>query len=145
MDTIKQFSVFVENQQGKLAELTRLIADAGIDLRSLSLADTRDFGILRLIVNQPEAAEKLLNENGWTFKVTDVVGVKVPDQPGGVAAVLEALNEAGVNVEYMYAFVNPTPGIAITVLRVDHDKKCIETLKKCGIEILTPAEAYALR
>ena len=108
MNTIKQFSIFVENKQGKMAELTRMIADAGIDLRTLSLADTRDFGILRIIVNKPDDAETLLNQNGWAFKSTPVIGIKVPDVPGGVAAVLEALNEANVNVEYMYAFVNRT-------------------------------------
>ena len=142
MDTIKQFSVFVENKQGRLAELTRLIADAGIDLRTLSLADTRDFGILRLIVNQPEKAEQLLKENGWTYQCNSVLGVKVPDVPGGVASVLEALNEANVNVEYMYAFVNRTPGRADTIIRVDDDAAAREALTKHGIETLTSAEAY---
>ena len=97
MDTIKQISIFVENQPGKLAELTRLIADAGIDLRTLSLADTRDFGILRVIVNKPDETEKLLKENEWTYKTAEVIGVKVPDRPGGVAEVLEAINEANVD------------------------------------------------
>ena len=119
MDTIKQFSIFVENRQGKMAELTRLLADADIDLRTLSLADTRDFGILRIIVNKPDAAEALLRQNGWTFQVTPVIGVKVPDVPGGVATVLELLDAANINVEYMYAFVNRKPGEADTIFRVD--------------------------
>ena len=142
MDTIKQFSVFVENKQGKMAELTRLLADAGIDLRTLSLADTRDFGILRIIVNQPEKAEALLLENGWTFKVTSVIGIKVPDCPGGVATVLEALNDANVNVEYMYAFVNRTPGRADTVVCVDDEQAALSALRSKNIEILTAEEAY---
>lgn len=142
MDTIKQISIFVENQCGKLAELTRLIADAGIDLRTLSLADTRDFGILRIIVDQPDAAEKLLNEHGWTYKVAEVIGVKLPDRPGGVAEVLEAITEANVNVEYMYAFVNRIPGRADTVFRVDDIETTLSALRSKGIEILTADEAY---
>ncbi|HAG12762.1 MAG TPA: amino acid-binding protein [Ruminococcus sp.] len=142
MNTIQQFSVFVENKQGKMAELTRLIADAGIDLRTLSLADTRDFGILRIIVNKPEETDRLLRENGWTFKATPVIGVKVPDCPGGVARVLEALNAANVNVEYMYAFVNRTPGRADTICCVDDADAAMAALEKCGIEILTSEEAY---
>lgn len=142
METIKQFSVFVENKQGKMAELTRLIADAGIDLRTLSLADTRDFGILRIIVNQPDKTAALLDEHGWAYKQTPVIGVKVPDRPGGVAEVLEALNEAGVNVEYMYAFVNRTPGRADTIIRVDDSKAAFAAFAAKGIETLTAAEAY---
>lgn len=142
MDTIKQISVFVENQPGKLAELTRLIADAGIDLRTLSLADTRDFGILRIIVNKPDETEKLLTENNWTYKTAPVIGVKVPDRPGGVAEVLEAINDAKVNVEYMYAFVNRIPGRADTVFRVDDIETTLKALTARGIEILSPEEAY---
>ena len=142
MDTIKQFSIFVENQQGKMAELTRLIADAGIDLRTLSLADTRDFGILRIIVDMPDAAEALLQENGWTFQVTPVIGVKIPDVPGGVATVLERLDAANINVEYMYAFVNRRAGEADTVFRVDDNDAALAALKADGIAILTAEEAY---
>ena len=142
MDTIKQISICVENQPGKLAELTRLLADANIDLRTLSLADTRDFGILRVIVNKPDETEKLLKENDWTYKTADVIGVKLPDRPGGVAEVLEVINEANVNVEYMYAFVNRIPGRADTVFRVDDIETTIKALRSKGIEILTPEEAY---
>ena len=120
MDTIKQISIFVENQPGKLAELTRLLADADIDLRTLSLADTRDFGILRVIVNKPDETEQLLKAN----------------------EVLEVINEANVNVEYMYAFVNRIPGRADTVFRVDDIETTIKALRSKGIEILTPEEAY---
>lgn len=142
MDTIKQFSIFVENRQGKMAELTRLLADADIDLRTLSLADTRDFGILRIIVNKPDAAEALLRENGWTFQVTPVIGVKVPDVPGGVATVLELLDAANINVEYMYAFVNRKPGEADTIFRVDDAEAALAALRDGQIEVLTAEEAY---
>ena len=142
MDTIKQISILVENPPGTLAELTRLLADADIDLRTLSLADTRDFGILRVIVNKPDETEKLLKANEWTYKIADVIGVKLPDRPGGVAEVLEAINEAGVNVEYMYAFVNRIPGRADTVFRVDDIETTLKALTAKGIEILTPEEAY---
>ena len=142
MDTIKQISIFVENQPGKLAELTRLLADADIDLRTLSLADTRDFGILRVIVNKPDETEQLLKANEWTYKIADVIGVKLPDRPGGVAEVLEVINEANVNVEYMYAFVNRIPGRADTVFRVDDIETTVNALRSKGIEILTPEEAY---
>ena len=142
MDTIKQISIFVENQPGKLAELTRLLADADIDLRTLSLADTRDFGILRVIVNKPDETEQLLKADEWTYKIADVIGVKLPDRPGGVAEVLEVINEANVNVEYMYAFVNRIPGRADTVFRVDDIETTVNALRSKGIEILTPEEAY---
>ena len=142
MNTIKQFSIFVENKQGKMAELTRLIANAGIDLRTLSLADTRDFGILRIIVNKPDEAETLLTENGWAFKKTNVIGIKVPDVPGGVAKVLEALSAADVNVEYMYAFVNRKPGRADTIICADNEQAALDALAANGIEILTAEEAY---
>ncbi len=144
MNTIQQISVFVENETGKLAELTKLIGDAGIDLSALSLADTRDFGILRIIVNKPEETCTLLRENGWTFKVTPVIGVKVPDVPGGVAGILAALRDANVNVEYMYAFVNRTPGEADTIFRVDDEDAAFAALNGAGIEILKPEEAYGL-
>jgi len=142
MNCIQQISVFVENETGRLAELTRLIAGAGIDLRSLSLADTRDFGILRIIVNKPEETCTLLEQNGWTYKITPVIGVKVPDRPGGVAEILTALSNAGVNVEYMYAFVNRTPGEADTIFRVDNADAALAALTSNDIAILSAEEAY---
>ena len=142
MNSIHQISIFVENETGKLAELTKLIGDAGIDLSALSLADTRDFGILRIIVNKPDETCTLLQENGWTFKITPVIGVKVPDRPGGVAEILTALSNAGVNVEYMYAFVNRTPGEADTIFRVDNADAALAALTSNDIAILSAEEAY---
>ena len=144
MNTIKQFSIFVENKQGKMAELTRMIADAGIDLRTLSLADTRDFGILRIIVNKPDDAEALLNQNGWAFKSTPVIGIKVPDVPGGVAAVLEALNEANVNVEYMYAFVGGKQENAYMVFRVTDEEQAGSVLREAGVRLVEQEEIVHL-
>lgn len=144
MNTIKQYSVFLENKQGKLAELTHEIAAAGIDLRTMTLADTRDYGILRIIVNYPAAVETLLAEQSWTYQCTEVIGVKLPDTPGGVASVLAALHEANVNVEYMYAFVNRTPGRADTIIRVDDNAAALAALAAHGIDTLTPEEAYGV-
>lgn len=144
MNSIQQISVFVENETGKLAELTKLIGDAGIDLCALSLADTRDFGILRIIVNKPDETCALLSSNGWTYKITPVIGVKVPDVPGGVAGILAALSAANVNVEYMYAYVNRTPGEADTIFRVDDEDAALAALQGAGIEILKPEEAYGI-
>ena len=143
MANIKQISIFVENHPGKLSEAAKLISDAGIDMRSLSLADTRDFGILRIIVNDPDKACDLLRENGWIFKVNTVIGVKVPDRPGGLTEVLNVLNEANVNVEYMYAFVNRKETRADVIFRVSDEDCCISMLKARGIDILTAEEAYS--
>lgn len=140
---IKQISVFVENSPGKLAEAAKLFSDAGIDLRSLSLADTRDFGILRLIVNKPDEACALLKANNCTYKVTSVVGIKVPDRPGGLVEVLSALDEADINVEYMYAFGNRKQNRADVIFRVDDEDGCRAVLAKHGIDLLTPEEAYS--
>ena len=100
---VKQLSVFMENRAGRLAEVVRLLGVAGINIRALSLADTSDFGILRLIVNNVDKAVKVLRDSNHTVSLTDVVAVEVPDKPGGLASVLDPLSEAGVNVEYAYA------------------------------------------
>lgn len=142
MASIKQISIFVENQPGKLAEAAALISDAGIDLRSLSLADTRDFGILRIIVNKPDEACDILAKNGYIYKVNTVLGVKVPDRPGGLAEVLRVLNDANINVEYMYAFVNRKESRADVIFRVSDEECCGTMLTQHGIELLTADEAY---
>ena len=102
---VEQISIFLENKSGRLAEVTRIIADAGVNIRSLSLADTTDFGVLRLIVDQTDRAQQILKANGFTGGKTDVLAVAVPDRPGGLAKILEVLDGEGINVEYMYAFV----------------------------------------
>ena len=121
-------------------EQAGLIDDRGYAV--LYVDSKRDFGILRVIVNKPDETEKLLKANEWTYKIADVIGVKLPDRPGGVAEVLEAIHEAGVNVEYMYAFVNRIPGRADTVFRGDDIETTLKALTAKGIEILSPEEAY---
>ena len=101
---VEQISIFLENRPGALEGVTKIISDAGINIRALSLADTSDFGILRLIVNDVENAWKILKQNGYTVKRTDVVAVEVPDRPGGLHSILAVLNKKGINVEYMYAY-----------------------------------------
>src|SRR5512142_2297213 len=101
MMKVEQISVFIENKSGRLAEIARLLGDAGVNIRALSLADTSDFGILRLIVNDREKAKTFLKEKGFTVSKTDVVAVEVPDRPGGLSSILQTLDSEKINVEYM--------------------------------------------
>ncbi len=141
---IKQLSIFVENKAGRLAEITDIIAKAGIDIRALSIADTTNFGILRLIVDKPDEAEKALKEAGLTVSLTDVIAIGIPDQPGGFANAMKCLADAGMGVEYMYAFVSRDKGRAYVILRVNDDKKAIEALQNGGVEILTSERVYTM-
>ena len=141
---IKQLSIFVENKAGRLAEITDIIARAGIDIRALSIADTTNFGILRLIVDKPDEAEKALKDAGLTVSLTDVIAIGIPDQPGGFASAMKCLADAGMGVEYMYAFVSRDKGRAYVILRVNDDKKAIEALQKGGVEILTSERVYTM-
>src|SRR5512144_2171416 len=110
---VEQISVFIENKSGRLAEITRILAEAGINIRALSLADTSDFGILRLIVNDNDKAKEVLKQHGFTVGKTDVVAVEVEDRPGGLHKLLNILYTANVNVEYMYAFVQQSGSNAV--------------------------------
>src|SRR5512137_2721116 len=116
---VEQISIFLENKPGALENVTRLLKEARINIRALSLADTSDFGILRLIVNDVDKAMKILRDSGHTMSLTEVVAVEVPDRPGGLASVLEPLREAGVNVEYMYAFVEKATDKAVVIFRFE--------------------------
>ncbi len=141
---VEQISIFLENKSGRLAEVTDVLATAGINIRALSLADTADFGILRLIVNDTERAKEVLRENGFTVGKTEVVAVEVPDRPGGLAGILNVLKEKGVNVEYMYAFVQKSMENAIIIFRFDEINRAVEGLKEAGVRILRGEEVYAL-
>ncbi|RME66584.1 MAG: ACT domain-containing protein [Nitrospirae bacterium] len=141
---LEQISIFLENKSGRLAEVTRVLADAGINIRALSLADTADFGILRLIVNDTEKAKQVLKENGFTVGKTEVIGVEVPDRPGGLAGILEVLQKEDINVEYMYAFVQKSGDSAIIIFRFDELDMAIEALQKAGVRVLKGEEIYAL-
>lgn len=141
---VEQISIFLENKSGRLAEVTDVLAKGGINIRALSLADTADFGILRLIVNDTERAKEILKQNGFTVGKTEVIAVEVPDRPGGLAGILNVLKEKGVNVEYMYAFVQKSKENAIIIFRFDEIDRAIEGLSSAGVRILKGEEVYAL-
>ena len=141
---VEQISIFLENKAGRLAEVTRVLADAGVNIRALSLADTSDFGILRLIVTDHETAKTKLKENGFTVGRTTVVAVKVPDTPGGLANILELLSTQGVNVEYMYAFVQQSGENAILIFRFDRTDQAIKILTENNIPIVPGKEIYSI-
>ncbi len=134
---VEQIAVFLENKSGRLAEITAVLADQGINIRALSVADTADFGILRLIVDQVEKAKATLKENGFTVGITNVIGVEVADETGGLASVLKVIETGGLNVEYMYAFVNKSGENAVLIFRFDEMDKAISVLQSAGITILS--------
>jgi hypothetical protein len=142
--TIQQISIFVENKAGRLAEVTRLLAEHQIDLRALSLADTSDFGILRIIVNDVKKASAVLTEAGCIYKVSDVLAVAVADKPGGMAGVLDMLGNAGISLEYTYAFIARSGNTAYMICRVDDNAKAIETLTAAGIQLVGQSEIAKL-
>lgn len=140
----EQISIFLENKAGRLAEVTATLRDANVNIRALSLADTTDFGILRLIVNDNEKAEKALKQEGFTVGKTDVIAVEVDDNPGGLNQVLDPLTKEGVNVEYMYAFANPHGKNAIMIFRFDNIDKAIEILSRNSINVIKGNDVYSL-
>ncbi len=133
---IRQLSVFVENKKGTLHEITDVLAKAKIDLRSMCVADTSDYGIVRIIANEPERARDALAEAGHTASVRTVTAFAVPDVPGGLAKVLSLLEANGVNMEYMYALITSTAGKAYTVMRTDDPEKAEQILSANGVELL---------
>ncbi len=141
---IKQISVFLENKCGRLASVTRTLGNHEINIRAFSIADTTDFGILRLIVNQPEEAYRVLRSEGFTVSITDVIAVQIPDRPGGLADILELMQEAGVNIEYMYAFVEKVSLDALAVFRVESVAAAIKLMRERGIKVLSGSEVYNL-
>ncbi|MDK2800535.1 MAG: hypothetical protein PWP27_1200 [Clostridiales bacterium] len=141
---VKQISVFLENKSGRLAEVTGILGDNNIDISALSIADTTDFGILRLIVNKPEDAERVLKDNGFTVSCTNVIAIAVVDKPGGLSAALKALDKAAIGIEYMYAFVGKTTNEALVILRVEEPDKAITELNKNDIRVLTAETVYGL-
>ena len=130
---MKQISIFIENEKGSLAAVTTLLAENGIDLRALSIADTTDYGILRIMADKPEKAHKILTENGYLTKINEVVGVKIADKAGSLAKIINALSDEGIGVEYTYAFTSTNPGEAFMVFRVNDNEKAIAALEKAGI------------
>jgi len=141
---VEQIAVFLENKSGRLAEITRILAENDINIRALSVADTADFGILRLIVDKVDRAKEVLRAGGFTVGKTNVVAVEVPDRSGGLAGVLQAVTVAGLNVEYMYAFVNKSGSNAVLIFRFDAMDKAIEVLQQNGFTLLTGEAICAL-
>ena len=134
----EQLSVFLENRAGRLAEVTHTLAEAGVNIRALSLADTSDFGILRLIVDDQEKAKSVLKEHSFTLGRTSVVAVQVPDTPGGLDSVLQFVSQHGINVEYMYAFITREADCAIMIFRFDKTDQAVDLLKANGFKVLPP-------
>ncbi|NOQ47164.1 MAG: ACT domain-containing protein [Desulfobulbaceae bacterium] len=141
---VEQIAVFLENKSGRLAEITRILAENDINIRALSVADTADFGILRLIVDKVDAAKQALRSNGFTVGKTNVIAVEVPDRSGGLAGVLKTVEAAGLNVEYMYAFVNKSGENAVLVFRFNEMDKAIEALQNDSFTILSGDQVCAL-
>ena len=135
---IKQLSIFVENKAGGLEPIINTLGKGGINIRALSIADTTDFGILRIIVDDDKKAREILKENGVISKVTDVIAVYIDDCSGGLAAVLDIVAAAGVNIEYMYAFLGRKEGKAVMVLKADDEAAAEKALLAGGIEIANP-------
>ncbi len=139
---IKQISVFVENKFGRVAKIIELLGENNINISALSIADTTDFGILRLIVNKPEDAVAILKESGVMAKCTDVIAVAIDDQPGGLSKVMDSLTKAEITIEYMYAFVGKKADKALMVVRTDDMEKSVEVFKSANIELITSADVY---
>ena len=141
---VEQISVFLENKSGRLAEVMRVLGASGINIRALSIADTSDFGILRIIVNDKDKALAVLKDKDFTVSKTEVVAVEVADSPGGLSKILDLLDNQGVNVEYMYAFIERSSDNAVIIFRFDENDKAIKVLLGAGITILDGSKVYSI-
>jgi hypothetical protein len=139
---IKQLSIFLENKSGRLTEVTEALASASINISAFSVADTADYGILRMIVNKPEQAEQLLKAKGLSVKITEVIGLVVPNEPGGLHRALQILSSEGISVEYMYAFA--LSDRATVIIRTEAVQQAITVLQKHKLELLRASEIYEL-
>ncbi len=142
--SIRQLTVFVENRQGAMAEVTRELANHNVDLRALSMADTQEFGVLRLMVKDVDSALAVLRESGHIVNVTPVIAVKISDAPGRLAQALSVLNEAGINIEYLYAFLTRTEKHAYVVLRVENNEVAGEALTNAGFKLVQESDIQKL-
>ncbi|MDR2909726.1 MAG: ACT domain-containing protein [Oscillospiraceae bacterium] len=141
---IRQLSIFVENRPGRMADITEALCERGIDIRALSLADTSDFGLLRLIVTDPDAAQKALGESGVMVKISEVIAIGVTDSPGEFSRAIRLLADAKVNLEYLYAFLSRRENEAVIILRVDNPEAAARTFEAHGVRILGEKEVYSL-
>jgi hypothetical protein len=140
---VEQITIFLENKPGGLEKVTKILKDAPINIRTLAVADTSDFGIVRLIVNDVELATKVLKESGFTVSRTTVVAVEVPDRPGGLHSILEVLAKENINIAYMYAFVEKSGENAVMLFRFDQQDAAIDVLLKNGITVLPGEKLYS--
>ena len=141
---VKQISIFIENKKGHLLEVLKTLAKSKVNIRALSIADTSEFGILRLIVDKPAMAKKALEKRNFTVGLTDVIAVEVSGSPGGLAEILEKLKKSDINVEYLYAFVEKTGAKAVVVIRTENIEAGIQALKKNRVAVLTAEKVYSL-
>ena len=129
---VKQIAIFLENKSGRLADISHTLAENAINIRALSLADTADFGILRLVVNDTTKAQQVLKENGFTVGITEVLAVEVPDKPGALDCILQVVRDAGLNVEYMYAFTKKSGESGMLLFRFDNQDAAVAVFQKAG-------------
>ena len=141
---VNQISVFLENKSGRLADVTRVMAQNGINIRALCIADTIDYGLLRLIVNDPDKAKEILTKEGFTVTQTPVLALEIPDKPGGLAEVIALLAEKEINVEYIYAFVGTSGENAVVIFRVERIDEAIPVLQQGGAKLLTGQQVYSM-
>lgn len=144
MKKVEQISIFLENKKGRLLEVLKVLASELINIRALSVADTSEFGILRLIVSDPFKAKNALEQNNFSVGITEVIAVEIPDKPGGLASILSIFNNADINVEYTYAFVPKNAEEAVVVFRVEDIDSAIKALQKENIRVLSSEDVYSL-
>ena len=141
---VRQVSIFLENRSGRLAKISTALGAADINIRAMSLADTSDFGILRLIVTDAEKAVEILKDHGFTVRITEVVAVAIPDIPGALGNLLSIMEHVGLNVEYMYAFIQKSLDEAILIFRFDDLDKALETLFESDITVLNEEKVLTI-
>ncbi len=141
---VKQISVFLENKSGRLYEVCSCLAENGINIRALCIAETADYGVLRLIVNKPEEAKAALLREGFTVSETDVIAVEIPDEPGGLAEALKALLARNINIEYIYCFVEKSGEKAMVVFRLEEIDRGVEALQSSGFVVMRGEDAYSI-
>jgi hypothetical protein len=140
--SIEQLSVFLQNERGRLARMCRVLGDAGFNMHALVVADTSEYGVVRVICDRPHTARGVLERDGFAVSVTRVIAVAVPDRPGALADVLESLEAQGVNVEYLYCFLRPDTASAVDILRVEDPDRAAEALQAAGFMLVHGSEVY---
>ncbi len=141
---VKQISVFLENKAGRLSDVTKVLGNNNVDISALSIADTTHFGILRLIVNNPDLAETVMKQNGYTVSSSEVLAIAIDDNPGALAKALEVLTDNDITIEYIYAFVGKTKNKALVILKVEDIEKSANILTEKNIQVLKDTEVYSL-